>query len=119
MDVKLCLECQNPIKGRADKRFCDDACRNAYNNRLNSEGNRNVRNINNILRKNRRILSNELKQQKMVKISREKLLAQGFHFDYHTHHLQTAKGHLYVFCYEFGYLPLENDLFLVVKAKEK
>lgn len=119
MEVKTCLECEKPIKGRADKRFCDDGCRNAYNNRLNSDQNQNVRNVNNILRKNRKVLSDVLGAEKMVKIHRERLLSQGFQFDYHTHHLQTAKGHVYVFCYEFGYLPLENDILLLVKDKGK
>lgn len=117
MNEKTCLECHSPIKGRADKRFCDDACRNAYNNRLNSDQNNYVRTINNALRKNRRVLSNFLGDEKMVKIRKDKLIAEGLKLEYHTHHLHTAKGHIYVFCYEYGYLPLENDIFLVVKDK--
>lgn len=53
---KTCLACDKPLKGRLDKKFCDDYCRNNYNNRLNSDQSNYVRNVNNILRKNRRIL---------------------------------------------------------------
>ncbi len=29
-----CLTCRKPIKGRSDKKFCDSACRNTFNNRI-------------------------------------------------------------------------------------
>ncbi|KKQ83435.1 MAG: hypothetical protein UT04_C0032G0014 [Candidatus Daviesbacteria bacterium GW2011_GWF2_38_7] len=56
MDKKTCIECGETIVGRSDKKFCCDLCRNSYNNKQNSESTNLVRNINNILRKNRRIL---------------------------------------------------------------
>ena len=30
-EEKRCLECGDVIKGRADKKFCDDQCRSNYN----------------------------------------------------------------------------------------
>jgi hypothetical protein len=72
-----CLECEEKLIGRRDKKFCSDYCRNAYNNRQNSDANSLVRNINNTLRKNRRILE-ELNPAEKVKISRDILLRQGF-----------------------------------------
>lgn len=118
MENKLCLECENPVRGRSDKRFCDDSCRNAYNNRRNSEQTVVLRDINRSLRKNRKILQNILGGQKMVKASKEKLTQRGFSFTYLTHFLDTSKGNRYTFVYEYGYLPLENDHFLIVKKKE-
>ena len=53
---KLCPECGDKIIGRADKKFCCDACRNSHNNALNKDSKNLVRNINNRLRKNYRIL---------------------------------------------------------------
>ena len=32
MEKRNCLECKDPVKGRIDKKFCSDYCRNAYNN---------------------------------------------------------------------------------------
>ena len=111
-----CLECDKPIKGRQDKKFCDDYCRNAYNNRQNADTNNYVRNINNALRKNRRILESVIKQDEaMGKCPRQKLADQGFDFRYHTHQYLNKKGQTYHFCYEYGYLPLEGDWMLVVK----
>ena len=71
-----CLECGDKLIGRADKKFCSDQCRNAYNNRNNSDANNLVRNINNTLRKNRRILV-ELNPKDKTKTSRDKLLSKG------------------------------------------
>lgn len=34
---KKCLECGEKIVGRADKKFCNDYCRNAYNNNLHKD----------------------------------------------------------------------------------
>lgn len=116
---KKCIECNKPLKGRADKKFCDDLCRNSYNNKLNSDSNSYVRNINNNLRKNRRILEETLPlTEEMAKITRSKLLERGFQFKYFTHTYSNKKGNVYYFCYEYGYLLLEGDWVLVVKRKE-
>ncbi len=110
---KKCIECGDSFSGRADKKFCSDQCRNAYNNRLNSDSNNFIRNINNILRKNRRILA-ALNPKGKTKIHREKLLEQGFKFSYFTNTYTTKAGKTYHYCYDQGYLPLENDFYFLV-----
>jgi hypothetical protein len=54
MENKVCPECGEKIRGRVDKKFCGDACRNSWNNKQNADANNFVRNINNSLRKNRK-----------------------------------------------------------------
>lgn len=116
---KKCIECNKPLKGRVDKKFCDDFCRNSYNNKLNSDTNGYVRNINNILRKNRRILEETLPvSEEMAKSTRLKMAEKGFQFKYFTHTYSNKKGNVYYFCYEYGYLLLEGDWVLVVKRKD-
>lgn len=101
-------------------KFCDDYCRNAYNNRQNADTNNYVRNVNNALRKNRRILESIIKpEEELAKCPRQRLAEQGFDFRYHTHQYLNKKGQTYNFCYEYGYLPLEGDWILVVKRGEK
>lgn len=114
---KSCLDCGEPIKGRVDKKFCSDLCRNNYNNRNNSDTNNYMRNINNILRKNRRVLE-ELTPDGKAKVHREKLTVKGFNFSYFTNTYLTKNGNQYYFCYEYGYLQLENDYFALVKRQE-
>jgi len=121
MPVKknTCLECGETIVGRADKKFCDDSCRNNYNNKLNSDGNNLVRNINNILRKNRRILKELLAKEELLKLSKQRLVDQQFNFKYFTHITHTKNNTTYYYCYEYGYLLLENEMVLLVKKKDK
>jgi predicted nucleic acid-binding Zn ribbon protein len=119
-ETKTCLQCGKPLKGRTDKKFCDDYCRASYNNDLKSAANNYIRNVNNALGKNRRILESLFPaNEEMYKVNREKLLHLGFQFKYLTHTFTNKKGNTYFFCYEYGYLPLDNDWFLVVKRKEE
>ena len=113
---KNCLECGAPVIGRTDKKFCDDACRNTYHNRRNKDCTNLMRNINNALRRNRRIL-NGLNPEQRSNTTRSKLLNIGFDFKYYTHIYATKKGNIYFFVYDQGYLPLENDYFALVKRE--
>lgn len=112
--MKSCLECGEKIVGREDKKFCSDGCRNAYNNKINKDSTNFMRNINNKLRKNYRILS-ELNVEGKSKTTRAKLLSKGFDFEFFTNILNTKSGNTYYFLYDQGYLPLENDIFMLVK----
>jgi hypothetical protein len=119
-EPKTCLYCQKPVKGRSDKKFCDDYCRAAYNNELKSAANNYIRNVNNALGKNRRILEGLLPEgEPTVKANRDKLIEKGFQFKYHTHLYHTQTGKTYFYCYEYGYLPLENNWYLIVKKNEE
>jgi len=73
-----------------------------------------MRNVNNKLRKNYRILS-ALNVEGKSKTSRAKLLSKGFDFDFFTNILNTKTGNTYYFIYDQGYLALENDYFMLVK----
>ncbi len=116
-EQKTCLECGNTIVGRIDKKFCSDLCRIAYNNKLNSDDTNYVRNVNNILRKNRRILL-DLNPEGKNKVSRDKLKAKGFDFRYFTSTYTTKEGSLYFYCYDQGYLPIEKESYLLVIKKD-
>ncbi len=119
-ETKNCQSCGKPVKGRSDKKFCDDYCRNNYNNQLKGADSEIVRLINNTLGKNRRILQTILPSDKdTAKTNRDQLLLKGFSFNYITHIYTTKTDKTYYYCYDYGYLPLENDWFLVVKQKEE
>jgi len=79
MEKRICLFCNEAINGRSDKKFCSDLCRNAHNNKLNSNENNYVRNLILMLRKNRRILQHVLTSDKIT-LAKQKLLDLGFNF---------------------------------------
>ena len=117
-EPRLCMSCGHPLKGRIDKKFCDDYCRNSFNNKQKTDQNYAiVKMINSMLLKNRRILQSILTDE-TAKTNRERLLELGFQFKYLTHTYLTRSGKLYSYCYDYGYLPLGNDWFLVVRKKE-
>lgn len=115
---KKCLECGDKLVGRTDKKFCSDQCRISYNNKLNSDETNYVRNVNNALRKNRRILAELNPTRKTVSVSRQKLLEKGFDFAYLTSLFTTREGKIYKYCYEQGYLETDKGYYLLVVKKD-
>lgn len=113
-EKRECIDCSGPLYGRIDKKFCDDQCRSNYNNKIRAEGNSMIKTVNLILKRNRDILEKFTPDGK-AKISRVKLMAAGFDPDYHTHIYQTQKGDAYTFCYDYGFLKLTQEEFLLVK----
>ena len=116
METKSCLECGKPVYGRSDKKFCDDTCRNAYNNRQNADANNFVRNVHNLLRRNRRILE-ELTLQGSADTTRTMLLAKGFDFTFHTSSRTTKDGVSSFFCYEYGYQKVDDEKVKLIKEE--
>jgi hypothetical protein len=114
MSKPTCLECGEAFVGRADKKFCSDYCRNAHNNKINKDSKNLIRNTNNKLRKNWRILE-ELNPQKKGTTSKNKLDSKGFDFSLFTSIYTTKTGDVYYFCYNQGYRILENDMYMLVK----
>lgn len=120
MTAKICLACDRPIKGRIDKKFCNDSCRNTYNNRLNSDSTPLIRTINNILRRNRRILFDILGgSEKPVLVEKERLIEKGFHFEFFTEQFTNDKEEVYYYCYDYGYRVLEAEKYMAVKNKKR
>jgi predicted nucleic acid-binding Zn ribbon protein len=114
MAQRKCLECGEPFYGRSDKKFCSDQCRNSHNNRLDVDTKNLIRNTNNRLRKNYKILTNLNKSGK-TKITRLKLFDQNFDFHFFTSIYTTKTGSVYYYVYDQGYLELENDFYLLIR----
>ena len=114
--MKNCLECHEKIVGREDKKFCSDGCRNAYNNKMNKDHTNLMRNINNKLRKNYRILT-ELNPEGKTKTTKNKLISKGFDFDLITSVYTTKTGNTYYFVYDQGYMTVENEGYVLVKKE--
>ena len=90
---------------------------NRYNNNINKDSKNLIRNINNRLRKNYKILS-ELNITGKTKVIRSKLYDKGFDFKFFTSLYTTKTGNTYFYIYNEGYLPLENEFFLLVRTEK-
>lgn len=119
MEQKICFDCGAVIKGRRDKKFCDDFCRNAHYNKQHCDEVLLIRNIHNILRKNRRILESLLPQrQQKTRLLLQKLIDTGFSIKYHTHIELNRLGSPRYFCYEYGYQKVGEEV-IIFKKEEK
>jgi predicted nucleic acid-binding Zn ribbon protein len=114
MENRTCLECGEALKGRSDKKFCSDYCRNSYNNKVNRDSKNLIRNVNNRLRKNYKVLT-ELNASGKTKVIRHRLIQQNFDFNLFTSIYTTRSGSTYYYVYDQGYLELENDYFLLIR----
>lgn len=113
MPGRTCLDCGEKLRGRSDKKFCSDQCRNNYNNRINRESNAYVRNIHNLLRKNRKILA-DLYDSGILKIHRDALVVAGYSFGFFTHMVETDGKGVCWYCYEYGLTDLDNEYLRVI-----
>jgi len=119
--MKKCLNCEMIIEGRSDKIFCDDYCKSSfhYKKKQGKEKSR-YEIIDKQLKLNRKLLKSFNKAGKST-VRKEKLIAEGFNPKYFTHYWKTKKGHVYLFCYEFGFLSkTENgkSKYVLVKWQE-
>lgn len=113
-EKRLCPVCKEVIVGRIDKRFCSDQCRNSFNNHRYSSDNILIQKVNRQLKKNYSIIK-KLNTSGKTKISRSKLLQEGFDFQYFTGTYTTKKGTTYHLCYDQGYLALSQELYLLIQ----
>lgn len=114
---RKCQHCERELFGRRDKKYCSDQCRVANYNELNRDATKFMTNINNTLRKNRRILK-ALNPKGKAKVTKTQMLDEGFNFSYFTNIYKTKGGKVYYFCYEQGYLKLEANLYALVEKHE-
>jgi len=117
MKQKICQNCGAELVGRADKKFCNDQCRNEHNNSQNRDVTNYIRNVNNQLRRNRKAIVELFKGPK-TKIHKDQLMLKGYNFQYATNTFVNKTGGKYTFCYDMGLLDLGNDFFMIVKRKD-
>lgn len=101
---RKCLSCEKPLEGRIDKLYCDAHCKSAYQYRNKKQQPESLfKKIDKQLKLNRRILKSYNKAGKAV-VRKTVLLQAGFNPKYFTNYWKNAKGELYLFCYEYGFL---------------
>lgn len=113
---RRCCFCGTELYGRADKKFCDDNCRNNYHYRirLNDNDDLVIKMVNSTLLKCRETLKTLcLGQKKIV----DKKLLDDRHFDYElmTNVYKTKGESEYRVVYDYAYKILNDDEVLILK----
>lgn len=114
---KNCITCGSQVKGRSDKKFCDDYCRNEFHNRRAGRQDEIVRNVNAILKHNRKILEELAEAKKTIRVA--ELAMAGYRFGYCTELKRTVRGTTQFYCYEYGYSPLNSEKVKILKSAKK
>ncbi len=117
--TRHCLACNKIIRGRIDKKYCNDHCRNNYNNQQRMPESSYVRQITQNMRRNRNILMRLLGNMNQTLIERERLIEQGFRFRYHTHIENTMQGEHLICCYDMAYRTKNDDEVWVQRLNEE
>lgn len=120
MMARLCKQCSKPIdpvKGRKDRVFCDENCKNKFHNTQTYLEEQEIKRIQLLLKKNRRVLKKMFARPDRDEIKKERLLKEGFDFDYHTHFVTSKiKKNQFTFCFDYGYRAVSELTFKIVKA---
>ena len=115
-EKRFCPECGKEIVGRKDKQFCSDSCRNNHNNSVNKDSTNLMRNINNALRRNYKILG-ELNPKDTAKVQKKVLVKKKFDFEVYTSVFNAKTDNTYYFVYDLGYGFLDNDMLLILRKE--
>jgi len=103
VNPNTCRNCEKPIVGRSDKRFCDAYCRNSFNNQTKATDERMIQLTNSQIRKNRRILKTLCPQGKAT-VRKEVLDQMGYDYRHFTSVFKTGKL-VYYLVYDYGFAP--------------
>jgi hypothetical protein len=113
----FCPICGAKLQGRLDKRFCSNTCRARYFTNKSEERIPVTRNVDAILHKNWKILSEYHtsigKRKFFVELST--LCSQGFHPEYYTTSAENSQKKMYFFVYDFGWMMFTDKEVMVIK----
>lgn len=112
-----CLNCNQELFGRSDKKFCDDGCRNTYNNEKNRESSNFIRNVNRKLGKNHRLLKDLNYVDGRHQTTIPFLLEEGFDFSLFTGSKIYQSGEERRYIYDYNYLLLADGVVLISKDR--
>lgn len=128
--TRTCKDCGSPLgPGREDRQYCDSACRTNYNNRRRKEGQTTaavqlsipdyISRIQEIQLHNRRILESLCDGEKPCRLRMRDLIGKGFNPKFITSEAEpTEAGHVYRFCFEYGYREVDGFAIIVHRERE-
>ncbi|MDO3641341.1 hypothetical protein [Mucilaginibacter sp. L3T2-6] len=128
--IKTCLECGDPLgPGREDRKFCNDICRTAYNNRRRKEPGREkpdktssenpaFQQVYQILVKNREILMLHDYYKEEPYFLRD-LQGHGFNLKYFTSEYTLEGTGIFKFCFDYGYHIKESGRVYILKRPDE
>ncbi|HTD98370.1 MAG TPA: hypothetical protein VK668_03755 [Mucilaginibacter sp.] len=118
----ICEDCGKEIRGRSDKRFCDDICRNNFNRKKRQAEKVSISDdaleVIRLIKRNYQLLkSKDLAPGVITYQPVRDLLNKGFNPDYFTS-TREVDGELYCFCFECGFRISEGYIFVIERNEQ-
>src|SRR5688500_4030194 len=114
---KFCLTCGEKLNGRADKKYCNDACKNEFHNRKFNRGAKLEMQQLLSARKNHNILS-KIEADGIELISVKELERNGFDFKGLTGLKMIDRENFLLYCFDFS-LEAAGNKFRINKYQSK
>ena len=114
---RFCLNCGLPVYGRADKKYCDDHCRNDFHNNRAVHNARLTRLTHKKLRRNYEILSGVM-QAGVSEIPKDEFLVYGFQIKSVTESELREDGTMIYGIYDIHYFEKPNRLIEVYRKSD-
>lgn len=106
--MKRCPVCKTEVKGRTDKIYCSETCKSSHQYESRTIKESFFLQVDRQLKTNRKILK-RYNQTGYTTLRKKVLLELGFNPRYFTHYWKNQKGQVYLFCYDFGFLEIEQQ----------
>lgn len=116
MGERKCPVCEASVKGREDKVFCSINCKSIYQYEKRKKYETFYFEVDRQLKTNRKLLK-KYNRAGMTSLRREILDEEGFNPKFFTHYWKNKKGDVYLFCYDYGFLKI-NEVFNGVKKSK-
>ena len=118
--MKICPVCGARVQGRVDKKYCSLKCKNVAQDEKRSMNEQFYLQVDRQLKTNRKILK-RYNLSGFTTLRKDVLIQEGFDPKFFTHYWKNAKGQVYLFCYDFGFLDLDasgKNKYLIVEWQE-
>lgn len=115
--ARFCKVCGNQLKGRRDKKYCDQICKNQYHADMRALHRTEVSADLSFLFRNRTILHEILDQEgsNKKKIPRSVLQFMGFKFNNYTGAHVNKQGKTYHFVFDYSWMAFSDKEVLILK----
>ncbi len=117
--MRHCEQCGYNLVGRTDKKFCNDYCRNSFNNKRYRKELFEKKKIEGVLTSNYNILKSICTSNKVAEASIYDLSSRGFEMKYFTNLSLNGEGEVLRQCFDMGLLTKQNGKLFVVNLSSE
>ena len=110
----ICKECGKELRGRSDKKFCSDMCRNAFHNKKRKTELIKIAEVNKILIRNNRIFNKFLSENEAF-VDINQAINEGVDLTHFTSIQTNPIGEICFVCYDTGFVIKSLNMIKITK----